>query len=48
VLAVWLTATVFGRDLVSLSSVQHPRDAFVASGNPPRSGENREGDHTAA
>ncbi len=29
VLAVWLTAAVFGRDLVSLASVQHPRDAFV-------------------
>ena len=30
VLAVWLTADVFGRDIVSLMSVQHPRDAFVA------------------
>ncbi|MGY1549032.1 NAD(P)/FAD-dependent oxidoreductase [Streptomyces sp. MN6] len=29
VLAIWLTAAVFGRDLVSLASVQHPRDAFV-------------------
>ncbi|MEU3509630.1 FAD-dependent oxidoreductase [Streptomyces longwoodensis] len=34
VLAVWLTAAVFGRDLVSLASVQHPRDAFVAGGRP--------------
>ncbi|MFG2793190.1 NAD(P)/FAD-dependent oxidoreductase [Streptomyces sp. NPDC048419] len=34
VLAVWLTAALFGRDLVSLASVQHPRDAFVANGNP--------------
>ncbi|MFE7168588.1 NAD(P)/FAD-dependent oxidoreductase [Streptomyces sp. NPDC057616] len=34
VLTVWLTAALFGRDLVSLASVQHPRDAFVASGNP--------------
>lgn len=31
VLAVWLTAALFGRDLVSLASVQHPRDAFVVS-----------------
>ena len=30
VLAVWLTADVFGRDIVSLMSVQHLRDAFVA------------------
>jgi NADH dehydrogenase len=29
VLAVWLTAVVFGRDIVSLSSVQDPRRAFV-------------------
>ncbi|MFF0013200.1 NAD(P)/FAD-dependent oxidoreductase [Streptomyces sp. NPDC005374] len=29
VLAVWLTAALTGRDLVSLASVQHPRDAFV-------------------
>jgi NADH dehydrogenase len=48
VLAVWLTAAAFGRDLVSLASVQHPRDAFVARGNPPRSGQDREGDHTTA
>jgi len=34
VLAVWLTADVFGRDIVSLMSVQHPRDAFVAGGAP--------------
>ncbi|MFE2278220.1 NAD(P)/FAD-dependent oxidoreductase [Streptomyces sp. NPDC059454] len=30
VLTVWLTAALFGRDLVSLASVQHPRDAFLA------------------
>ncbi|WP_328745272.1 NAD(P)/FAD-dependent oxidoreductase [Streptomyces sp. NBC_00285] len=30
VLAVWLTAALTGRDLVSLASVQYPRDAFVA------------------
>jgi NADH dehydrogenase len=34
VLAVWLTADVFGRDIVSLMSVQHPREAFVAGGAP--------------
>ncbi|GAA1587338.1 FAD-dependent oxidoreductase [Kribbella sancticallisti] len=34
VLAIWLTAVVFGRDIVSLASVQHPRDAFVAGGVP--------------
>ena len=31
VLAGWLPALVFGRDIVSLQSVQHPRDAFVAA-----------------
>lgn len=31
ILTVWLTAAVFGRNLVSLASVQRPRDAFVAS-----------------
>ncbi|WP_431278691.1 NAD(P)/FAD-dependent oxidoreductase [Leifsonia poae] len=34
VLAVWATAVFFGRDIVSLSSVQHPRDAFVHGGLP--------------
>ncbi|MBO3085818.1 NAD(P)/FAD-dependent oxidoreductase [Cellulomonas fengjieae] len=34
VLAVWLAAAVFGRDIVSLASVQHPRDAFVTGGAP--------------
>jgi NADH dehydrogenase len=34
VLAVWLPALVFGRDIVSLQSVQHPRDAFVSGGQP--------------
>ncbi|GIF72411.1 NAD(P)/FAD-dependent oxidoreductase [Asanoa siamensis] len=32
VLAVWLTAAVFGRDIVSLASVQHPRRAFTEGG----------------
>ena len=29
VLAIWLVAVASGRDIVSLASVQHPRDAFV-------------------
>ncbi|HET8590626.1 MAG TPA: hypothetical protein VFM01_13410, partial [Nakamurella sp.] len=40
VLAVWLTAAIFGRDIVSLRAVQHPRDAFV--------GEEPDGDRGAA
>jgi NADH:ubiquinone reductase (H+-translocating) len=35
VLAVWLTAVLFGRDIVSLASVQHPRQAFLTGGEPP-------------
>jgi NADH dehydrogenase len=34
VLAIWLTAALFGRDIVSLASVQHPRDAFITGGKP--------------
>jgi hypothetical protein len=34
VLAVWLTAALFGRDIVSLASVPHPREAFVTGGEP--------------
>ncbi len=34
VLAIWLTAAVFGRDILSLASVQHPRAAFVTGGEP--------------
>jgi NADH dehydrogenase len=34
VLAIWLIAAVFGRDIVSLASVQHPRQAFVTGGEP--------------
>jgi NADH dehydrogenase len=34
VLAIWLVAAVFGRDIVSLASVQHPRQAFVTGGDP--------------
>jgi len=30
VLAVWATAIPFGRDIVSLTSVQHPREEFLA------------------
>lgn len=45
VLAVWLTAALTGRDLVSLASVQHPRDAFVTSGRAqgPGAGRTKEG-----
>jgi NADH dehydrogenase len=35
VLAIWLTAGLFGRDIVSLASVQQPRTAFVRGGEPP-------------
>ncbi|MBG7697571.1 NAD(P)/FAD-dependent oxidoreductase [Streptomyces sp. MC1] len=41
VFSVWLTAALFGRDLVSLLSVQHPRDEFVTSSDPERSGASR-------
>jgi NADH dehydrogenase len=37
VLTVWLTAALFGRDLVSLAAVQHPRDAFVKGGEAENS-----------
>jgi len=45
VLAVWLTAALTGRDLVSLASVQHPRDAFVTGGRTqnPSAGRAKEG-----
>ncbi|WP_250032781.1 NAD(P)/FAD-dependent oxidoreductase [Paractinoplanes maris] len=33
-LAVWLTALVSGRDIVSLASVQQPRHEFVTGGDP--------------
>ncbi|GAA2332078.1 NAD(P)/FAD-dependent oxidoreductase [Streptomyces kunmingensis] len=36
VLAVWATAVLYGRDIVSLASVQQPREAFVSHGNPRR------------
>lgn len=47
VLTVWLTAALFGRDLVSLASVQHPRDAFVTSAGPVPPAEDRAGDRSA-
>ncbi|MGJ4845926.1 NAD(P)/FAD-dependent oxidoreductase [Leifsonia sp. Le1] len=34
VFLVWVTAVPFGRDIVSLLSVQHPRDAFLHGGQP--------------
>jgi NADH:ubiquinone reductase (H+-translocating) len=36
VLAVWLTALIFGRDIASLESAQHPRAAFVSGGEARR------------
>jgi NADH dehydrogenase len=35
VAAVWLTAALFGRDIVSLVSVQDPRREFLTGGEPP-------------
>ncbi|BCJ30127.1 NAD(P)/FAD-dependent oxidoreductase [Actinocatenispora sera] len=34
VFAGWLTQAMFGRDIVSLESVEHPREAFVSGGKP--------------
>ncbi|BCJ46934.1 dehydrogenase [Actinoplanes ianthinogenes] len=34
VLVIWVAAALFGRDIVSLASVQHPRQAFVTGGEP--------------
>jgi NADH dehydrogenase len=34
VLLIWLAAFGFGRDIVSLASVQTPREAFVTDGEP--------------
>lgn len=36
VVAVWATGALFGRDVVSLAAVQHPREAFVAAAPTPR------------
>ncbi len=36
VFAVWATAALYGRDVVSLVSVQHPREAFLTKGDPHR------------
>ncbi|MFJ6070931.1 NAD(P)/FAD-dependent oxidoreductase [Streptomyces sp. NPDC093065] len=36
VFAVWATAACYGRDIVSLASVQHPREAFLTKGDPHR------------
>ncbi|WP_433158648.1 NAD(P)/FAD-dependent oxidoreductase [Kribbella sp. CA-247076] len=35
VLSVWLAAAFYGRDIVSLASVQRPRDAFVTEADLP-------------
>lgn len=37
VLLIWASAVLFGRDIVSLLSVQHPRRAFVGGGVPEAS-----------
>lgn len=37
VLLLWVSAFLFGRDIVSLESVQQPRAAFLAAVPPPRS-----------
>ncbi len=34
VLAIWLTAALFGRDIVPLASVQRPREAFITGDEP--------------
>jgi NADH:ubiquinone reductase (H+-translocating) len=34
VVSNWIPQVLFGRDIVSLQSVQHPRDAFVSGGVP--------------
>ncbi|MET8153181.1 NAD(P)/FAD-dependent oxidoreductase [Actinoplanes sp. NPDC049668] len=45
VFAVWATAALFGRDIVSLTSVQHPREAFVTgAADPPRTPAMRSGE----
>jgi NADH dehydrogenase len=41
VLAVWLTALLFGRDIASLGSAQHPRAAFASGGEPDASCDRR-------
>jgi len=42
VLAVWLTAVAFGRDVVSLASVQSPRAAFAEASAPEDDGAARD------
>ncbi|MFD7388113.1 NAD(P)/FAD-dependent oxidoreductase [Streptomyces sp. NPDC059852] len=47
VFAVWMTAAFFGRDVISLASVQHPREAFVSSGDPRRGEKSADADADA-
>ncbi|MGW3962438.1 NAD(P)/FAD-dependent oxidoreductase [Amycolatopsis sp. NPDC005003] len=47
VLAVWLTQALFGRDILSLASVQHPRDAFITAGRTVNSAARRDQDQPA-
>ncbi|MFF7160744.1 NAD(P)/FAD-dependent oxidoreductase [Streptomyces sp. NPDC008086] len=46
--AAWITAALFGRDLVSLASVQHLREAFVTSEEAQGFGVSRASEETAA
>ncbi len=48
VLAVWLTAAAFGRDVVSLASVQTPRAAFAAATVPDDGADAEEAQDAAA
>jgi NADH dehydrogenase len=34
VLLVWVSAVFFGRDIIPLATVQRPRAAFLAGGDP--------------
>jgi NADH dehydrogenase len=34
VLLVWASAVLFGRDIIPLATVQQPRAAFLAGGDP--------------
>ncbi|MEU4361059.1 FAD-dependent oxidoreductase [Promicromonospora sp. NPDC023987] len=45
VLLVWVSAVLFGRDIIPLSTVQRPRAAFLAGGDPFAGSD---GDHPAA
>ncbi|MFJ3404620.1 NAD(P)/FAD-dependent oxidoreductase [Promicromonospora sp. NPDC090134] len=49
VLLVWVSAVLFGRDIIPLSTVQAPRAAFLAGGDPfAGTGEQASGEKAAA